>query len=497
MRLGPGRKRTGGTALDRPQDELASTGIEGLDTVLNGGFPRGTLTLLAGAPGAGKTTAALQFLLAGTERGEKGLFFSAAQTSNELQRMAAAHGLDLSRMLVHSPAIGADGGARQYVVETRESDLDALLEELYRTLQEVEPDLFVFDSLLELRLLASDLMAYRREVLALRRYLAARQITSMLIDHLHDLESDRQIEGIAHTAIRLEGYVPPIGITHRRAQVTKMRGRAYTEGYHDFRIRKGGIEIFPRIVPATLEASGTQGQLATGRDALDHVLGGGLEFGTTTLIAGQSGTGKSTLSTLFATAAATQGINAALFLFEERPEVYRERSDSIGLGLSEAERSGRVALEHFDPAEISPGEFCQQVVRQVERLGARVVVLDSLSGYLNALPHRDNVITHLQTLLQFLARRGVLVVVTVAQHGLLGEPPRTDLDTSYLADATILLRHYAAGSVIRRSLAVLKKRHSSHESRLQEFVIRPGAVEIGELSEAEAQLSAKAPLAGH
>lgn len=483
--------------MDRPHEELVSTGIAGLDSVVNGGFPRGTLTLLAGAPGAGKTTAALQFLMAGAARGEKGLFFSIAQTPVELQRMCDAHGFDMSRILVHSPTIGSDGLARQYVVETRESDLDALLDDLYCTLQEVEPDLVVFDSLLELRLLARDLMAYRRDVLTLRRHLAAHQITAMLIDHLHDAESDRQIEGIAHSAIRLESDVPPIGITHRRVRVTKMRGRPFTEGYHDFRIRRGGLEIFPRIVPATAEASGTQGQLTTGRETLDRVLGGGLEFGTTTLIAGQSGTGKSTLSTLFATAAAEQGVHAALFLFEERPEVYRERSDSIGLGLSEAERNGGIVLQHFDPAEISPGEFCQQVVRSVERHGSRLVVLDSLSGYLNALPHRDNVITHLQTLLQFLARRGVLVVVTVAQHGLLGEEPRTDLDTSYLADATILLRHYAFGSSIRRSLAVLKKRHSSHESRLQEFVIRPGAVEIGELSDAEAQLSANARLAGH
>lgn len=489
-----GRK---GLEVDIDGDDVVSCGIAGLDWVLNGGFPRGTLTLLAGAPGAGKTTAALQFLLAGVERGEKALFFSIAQTPGELARMAASHGFNPSCIQVQSPTIGAEGRAHQYAVDTKESDLQDLLDEVYRTLEEVKPDLFVFDSLLELRLLSPDYMGYRRDVLALRRHLASRLVTSILIDHLHDLDDDRQIEGIAHTAIRLEGYVPPIGITHRRVHVTKMRGRRFTEGFHDFRIREGGLEVFPRIVPAAYEPSGTQGQLATGRETLDRILGGGLEFGTTTLIAGQSGTGKSTLSTLFATAAAEQGLDAALFLFEERPEVYRERSDSVGLSLSAAERSGRVTIRHFDPAEISPGEFCQQVVRSAEEGGARVVVLDSLSGYLSALPHRENVITHLQTLLQFLARRGVLVIVTVAQHGLLGEEPRTDLDTSYLADATILLRHYASGSSIRRSLTVLKKRHSSHESRLQEFVIRPGAVEIGELTEAEAQQSANAPLAGH
>jgi circadian clock protein KaiC len=207
------------------------------------------------------------------------------------------------------------------------------------------------------------------------------------------------------------------------------------------------------------------------------MLGGGLEFGTTTLIAGQAGTGKSTLSTLFAVSAANAGTQAALFLFEERPEIYRVRSKSVGLDMEPSEAQADLIVHHFDPAEVSPGEFSQSVVDAVEG-GVRVVVIDSLSGYLNALPNRDNVVTHLHSLLQYLARRGVVVIVTMAQHGLLGEPPRSDLDTSYIADSILLLRHYAAGAEIRRSVAVLKKRHSEHLRRIHGFVIRPGSVEI-------------------
>ncbi len=480
-----------------PDGDIVSTGIEGLDRVINGGLPRGTLTLIEGEPGAGKTTAAIQFLLAGAERGERVIFFSVAQTETELRRMAAAHGFDISKIRIYTPPLGAETPGRQYSVDTKESDLFQLLEYLYRTLDEVEPDLFAFDSLLELRLLSSDEMSYRREVLALRRYLANRETTSILIDHLNRSSPDNHVEGIAHTAIRLQCNVPPIGIAERRAHVTKMRGRAFIEGFHDFRIRRGGIEVFPRIIPASYEPTAPAERLVTGRETLDRMLGGGMEYGATCLIAGQSGTGKSTLSTVFAAAAAAQGERAALFLFEERPEVFRGRSEGVGLDLARWEREGRVSLQHFDPAEVSPGEFCQQVVDSVETLGTRLVVLDSLTGYLNALPHSQNVVTHLHTLLQFLSRRGVLVIVTVAQHGLLGEDPRTDLDTSYLADATILLRHYAAGSNIRRSLTVVKKRHSSHERRLQEFVIRPGAVEVGDLSDDEAAVSESSQLLGH
>jgi len=462
--------------------EKVSTGIPGLDDVLEGGYPANSMLLVQGEPGSGKSTVGLQFMVAGAARGDKALFVSLSQTHEELQAIADGHGLDISALsIVTMDSLGSTA-ERSYSIDTNELMLSELMRALYDTLDSHDPDLLVFDSLLELRLLSPDPIAYRTELLNLRHHLAQRRITTLLIDHIETPDTERHVEGIAHGALTLTSEAPPIGITHRRLRVTKIRGAAFREGYHDFRIHTGGVEVYPRIVPASSEGAGLSERMATGQEPLDRMLGGGLEFGTTTLVAGQAGVGKSTLSTVFSVAAAEAGYKSALYLFEERPEIFRERSDSVGLDMTAHEKSGSLVAHHFDPAEISPGEFCQSVVEAVERDGIRLVVIDSLSGYLNALPYRQNVITHLHTLLQYLSRRGVLVVVTMAQHGLLGEEPRSDLDTSYLADAIILLRHYAAGSEIRRSIAVLKKRQSDHERRIQEFVIRPGAVEIKELS---------------
>jgi circadian clock protein KaiC len=469
-----------------------------LDEILRGGLPRDTMLLVEGEPGTGKTTLALQFLLAGARRGETGLFVSLSQTEAELRMIAESHGFDLDGIEIFTPDISAAADERSVSVVTDESDLAGTMAGIYERIETQAPDLFVFDSLLEVRLLAPDEMAYRREVLALRRRLADRKVTTLVVDHRDRPNIDRQIEGIVHGAISLESEAPPIGITHRRLYVTKMRGCAFREGFHDCRILTGGLVVYPRIVPTEHEPAQLHPQLATGQAPLDRMLGGGLEFGTTTLIVGQAGTGKSTLATLLALAAGRRETDtrAAMFLFEERPEVFRERSQGVGLPMRGAEDDGRLLVRHFDPAEISPGEISQTVVDAIENKGVRVVVIDSLSGYLNALPDRENVLTHLHALLQYLARRGVLVIVTMAQHGLLGEPPRSDLDTSYLADSILLLRHYAAGSEIRRSLAVLKKRHSAHERKIQEFAIAPGTVEVLELSDEAAARTGHSGLVG-
>ena len=463
-----------------------TTGVPGFDRVLHGGYLKGSTTLIEGAPGTGKTTLALQFLLAGAARGEKALFLSVAQSALELETIAASHGMDLSAVTVHSPELGGSDHERSVSVESDEAELVRLIREVDRKIEELRPDLFVFDSLLELRLLASPATAYRRELLTLRRRLRWSSVTSLLLDHL-DTPTERHAVGIMHGAVRLEADSPPIGIYDRRLSVVKMRGSSFEEGFHDFRIRQGGVTVFPRVVPSEWEEGVVTKQLAPPLPEMAGMLGGGLEYGTTTLISGQSGTGKSTMSTVFAVAAANQGVNSALFLFEERPEVFRERSKGVGLDLAPRLEDGRLTMQHFDPAEISPGEFSRKVIHAVEERGVRLVVLDSLSGYLAALPDRRNVNTHLHSLLQYLSRRGVLVIVTLAQHGLLGEDPRTDIDTSYLADSIILLRQYAAGSEIRRSIAVLKKRHSEHERNIQELVIRPGAVEVRPLRQGQFQ----------
>ena len=465
--------------------DLVSTGIGGLDHILNGGMPSGTVMLVQGAAGSGKTTAGLQFLIDGVARGERSLMICVSQTERELLQQARSHGMNLEGVEIRSLMPASSNRSAQYTIDTNESDLDALIKETYETIDEVAPDRLVYDSLLELRLLSPDEFFYRRQIMKLKQYLAGRGITSLIIDHMDNAGHDRQIEGLAHGVVSLESYTPRIGKLQRQVRVTKLRGHAFRGGLHDFRIARGGIEVFPRVIPGDLPPCEIGPPLVTGRDDLDSMLGGGLEHGSTTLIAGQSGTGKSTLSTVFATAAAEQGKNAAMFLFEERPEVYRDRSEGVGLPVLAQEDAGTLRLHHFDPAEVSVGEFSQTVLQRVEEDRLGVVVIDSLSGFLNAISDKDNIVSQVHSLVQYLARRGLVTIVTMAQHGLLGEPPRSDIDVSFIADSVILLRHYPVGREIRRTIAVLKKRQSAHERRIKNFVIAPGEVAIQEFSEEE------------
>ncbi|SFE40579.1 ATPase domain-containing protein [Roseivivax sediminis] len=465
--------------MAEPQDRI-STGVPGLDRVLRGGYPDGRIMLIEGAPGTGKTTLALHFLVAGAAAGKRALFVSVAQSRPELEMIASSHGLDISGIEVFTPELGA--GERTFSVESDEADLVKLMEGVGEVLETSEADIFVFDSLLELRMLASADSVYRRELLMLRRQLRERGCTSMLIDHLEQAEGQRNAEGVVHGVIKLDAVTPPIGVTQRRLTVVKLRGAPFKEGWHDFRIATGGIEVFPRVIPEEAEPADLEERLEPPHEPLARLLGGGLEFGTTTLVSGQSGSGKSTIATLLARAAADRGVPAAMFLFEERPEVLRNRSRGVGLDIVPQEEAGRLNLHHFDPAEVSPGEFANAVLGAVDE-GARLVVIDSLSGYFEALPDRRHVMTHMQALLQHLTRREVLVIITLSQHGLLGEPPTTSIDTSFLADSIILLRQYESRAEIRRSIAVLKKRHSEHERNIEQLIIRTGGVEIIPLSE--------------
>ncbi|WP_098411377.1 ATPase domain-containing protein [Thioclava sp. ES.031] len=457
-----------------------STGVDGLDKVLRGGYPAGRIMLVEGAPGTGKTTLALHFLAEASVEGRCALFISVAQSRPEIEMIAKSHGIDLFGVRVYTPELGK--GERSFSVESDEADLVELMEGVRSELENAEPDIVVFDSLLELRMLSSTESAYRRELLALRSQLRERGCTALLIDHLDHPDGERHAEGVAHGVIKLDSATPPIGITQRRLTIVKLRGAPFREGWHDFRIKTGGLEVFPRVIPHEAHPATLEEKLEPPHEPLTRLLGGGLEFGTTTLISGQSGSGKSTIATLLARAASERGLLAAMFLFEERPEVLRNRSAGVGLDIEFYEQSDRLRLRHFDPAEVSPGEFANAVLQAVDD-GARVVVIDSLSGYFEALPERSHVMTHMQALLQHLTRREVLVIITMTQHGLLGEPPATTIDASFLADSIILLRQYEARSEIRRSIAVLKKRHSEHERHIEQLIIRAGAVEIIPLSE--------------
>jgi len=462
------------------EQDLLSTGIGGLDHILGGGLPRRTIVLVQGASGAGKTTAALQFLLAGAAAAEKCLLLSVAQAPDEIETLAQSHDLSLDGVALRHLDLAE--GSDQYSVNTNEAQLDGLIEQTLAAVDEIKPDRLVFDSLLELRLLAPDEIVYRRTILNLKLSLTQREITAYIIDHMPSDLIDRQVEGLVHGVIGLEIKTPQMGTSHRRLRVKKFRAHSFVDGYHDYKILSGGLEVYPRVIPRELPPMQIGPTQATDIVELDRMLGGGLDAGATTLISGQSGTGKSTLATLFASSAARDGHNAGLFLFEERPEVYRDRSDGVGLGVSELERAGRLRLHHFDPPEITPGEFSNAVLSRVEQDNLELVVIDSLTGYVSSLPDAIDVVGQIQALLQFLSRSGLVVILVSSQHGLLGEEPRSDLDVSYLADSVILLRHAPSRSEIRRSIAVMKKRHTNHARSINSFVIAPGQVAVEPLS---------------
>lgn len=463
---------------------LVATGIDGLDKILFGGVPEGSVTLVQGRAGAGKTTLGLQFLMEGLRNGETCLLISVAQTEREVRHIADSHEIDIARLKLEFVDLGEQEKRTQYSVATQEEDLDDLLSQIHAAVERIKPDRLVLDSLLEMKLLAQSDYDHRRDILGIKRQLVDVGTTAMVIDHVGD-EMDRRVEGIMHGVILLDGHTPQIGTTYRRLMVSKFRGHPFIEGWHDFDIAKGGLNVFTRILPQAQQARDVGEAIGTGVADLNEMLGGGLEQATVTLIAGQSGTGKSTLSSLFASAAAEKGMKAGLFLLEERPEIYRDRSHGVGIDLARHESEGRIVIEHFDPTEVSVGHFAQTILDRVEADGLHLVVIDSLSGFVSVLPERQNLIPQIQALLQLLARENLVVIFTMAQHGLLGEVAETEVDTSFLADSIILLRHSPEGSEVRRTIAVVKKRHSDHDRRIRNLVISPGQVTVEDIEEGE------------
>jgi len=463
---------------------LIATGIDGLDKIFFGGVPEGSVMLVQGHAGAGKTTLGLQFLMEGIRQGETCLLISVAQTEREVRHMAESHDIDITQLHREFINPGEEDEPAQYAVATQEEDLDDILDRIHAAVKKVKPDRLVLDSLLEMNLLAQSDYDYRRDVVRLKRQLVDIGTTAMIIDHVGE-QRDPRIEGLMHGAILLDSLTPQIGTTYRRLMIGKFRGHDFIEGWHDFDIAKGGLNIYARMVHNPRDLRHVGETIGTGIDELDVMLGGGLEEATVTLIAGQSGTGKSTLSSLFASSAAAKGKNAGLFLFEERPEIYRDRSRGLGIDLSGEEGGGRIVIEHFAPNEVSVGHFTQTILDRIEADDLDLVVVDSLSGFVSVLTERQHLIPQFQAFLQQLARKNLLVIFTMTQHGLLGEAAQTEIDVSFLADSVILLRHSPEGSEIRRTIAVVKKRHSDHERRIRNFVISPGQVTVEDIDEGE------------
>lgn len=462
---------------------LVSTGVAGLDEILRGGLPRSNLYLLQGAPGAGKTTAALQFLRAGVAEGERCIYVSLSQTAAELKAIAKSYGWSLDGIkiaeLAASDAIAS--AADQTIFQTADLRLDETREAIELAIEEHKPSRLVYDSLLEVRLITGDSARFRRELLGLKAFLAKRNIVALLLDTRSSEATGvgDEVEGIVHGVIRFDKSVEDYGTARRRIEVSKMRGVAVADGYHDMAIReKDGVVVYPRLVPRTAPETKRPKLIKSGVEALDDMFGGGQESGTTTLVIGQSGTGKSTMASLYSTAALMRGESVALFLFEERLETFFRRSEGLGMDLRQFHASGQLLIRDFNPNEISPGEFGQIVQADVADQKARVVVIDSFTGYLNSLPSRQAAVQDIQTLLKYLARAGVLTMLIVAQHGLIGENVGLDVDVSFLGDTVLLLRIQEAEGTLRRSITVVKKRHGPHDLNVHELVIESSGVSV-------------------
>ena len=468
-------------ALMSPRDD-AATGIGGLDNILAGGLKRERLYLLEGTPGAGKTTAALSFLREGARLGENTLYVTLSETDSELRDTASSHGWDLDGVDIFElvpPENLLDEQQQQSLLYSSDLELGETTRMILDAVEKARPSRVVIDSLSEIRLLAQSSLRYRRQVLALKHYFARHGATVLLLDDLTADAADKTVHSVAHGVIRLEELAPEYGAERRRARVLKYRGRKYRGGYHDFTIKTGGLEVYPRLVSSEHRTIFDRSPLPCDVVGLDGLLGGGLERGTSCLILGPAGTGKSLLTLLFATAAIRRGEKAVLFVFDEELGLLFDRTKAFGLDLEGLRDKGSLQIEQVDAAELSPGEFASRVRDCVARTGAKTVIVDSLNGYQAAMPEEHYLLLHIHELLQYLNRQGATTFLTVAQHGLVGEM-RSPVDVTYLADTVLLLRYFEAMGKVRRAISVVKKRSGAHEHTIREYDIDARGISLGE-----------------
>lgn len=458
-------------------DARCATGVQGLDAILAGGVPRECFYLIQGDPGSGKTTLALQFLLEGIRRGERVFYVTLSETKAELDMVARSHGWSLEQVpLLELSALDRflQPESQSTVFHVSEVELNAVSQLLTDEVRRHRPERVVVDSLSELRLMAETPLRYRRQLLALKQEFARHGSTALLLDDkIHDRQTgpDPHVLSIAHGVIELEQLSPDYGRSRRRLRVLKMRGVSFHEGYHDYAVQSGGLRIFPRLVAADHHAEFERESVSSGIPELDALLGGGLDRGTATLVVGQAGTGKSTLALQYATRLAARGERSVLFAFDETRSVVLTRAEKLGLDLAAHVASGCIALQQIDPAEISPGEFASRVVDEVAR-GARLVIIDTLNGYLHAMPGEKYLSSQLHELTAFLNQNGVMSILTLAQHGLVGAT-EVPIDLSYLSDTVVQLRFFEAGGAVKKAISVLKKRSGPHEPTIREFRLEP------------------------
>ena len=459
-----------------------TTGVVGLDEILKGGLPANRVYLIEGEPGTGKTTISLQFLLEGARLGESGLYITLSESKDELEAVAKSHGWSLDGFAIYElvpPEESLRPESQYTIFHPAEIELgettSAVLEEVERT----KPQRVVFDSLSEMRLLASSPLRFRRQILALKQYFAGRHSTVLLLDDKVYGDQDLQVHSIVHGVLSLEHLTVEYGSERRRLRVTKLRGTHFRGGFHDFTIETGGVVTFPRLVAAEHHVAFKRESLTSGITELDSLLGGGLDRGTSTLILGPAGSGKSTLAAQFAAASATRGELTAAFVFDELKETFIARAAKTGLDVQSFMNADLLTVQQVDPAELSPGQFAHTVRDAVDRNNAKIVIIDSLNGYLNAMPDERFLTIQLHELLTYLNQKGVATILVMAQHGFLGSSMGTPVDVSYLADTVMMLRYFESEGAVRRAISVIKKRSGPHEHTIRELNITAEGIRIG------------------
>ncbi|WP_345815381.1 ATPase domain-containing protein [Paraburkholderia sp. PREW-6R] len=458
-----------------------SSGIDGIDDILGGGLTPHRMYLVEGAPGTGKTTLALQFLLKGVTDGQPGLYITLSETRAELISVAESHGWDLSsfEILELLSDEGLDPQYEQTVLHPAEVELGETVGNVIKQVDELKPARIVLDSLSELRLLSQNPLRYRRQILALKRYFATRECTVLLLDDNTSEPGDVQLHSIAHGVISLDNVVHDYGGNRRRVRISKMRGIKFREGYHDFSLDTGGIEVYPRLVAAEHHADFPTAMMSTGTSGLDALLGGGLIPGTNALIIGPSGVGKTTTVVSCLIAALERGERCVYYVFDETLSTLMIRCNALGMFLAPHVESGLLTLRQIDPAEISPGEFACDVRKCVEKQGVKHVAIDSLNAYLQAMPGERYLLLQMHELLGYLNQQGVITMLVLGQHGIIGEV-QSDIDISYLSDVVLLFRYFEHHGEVLTAITAVKSRANAHERSIRQFRLAAGGVEVGE-----------------
>ena len=462
------------TTISHPK---ARTGVEGLDDILAGGFAKGRVFLLEGTPGTGKTTIALRFLMEGAEEGEQGLYVTLSETANELRTAASSHGWELGDMIevfeVVPPESLLDAGQQQSLLYASDLELGETTKLIFEAVERTQAKRIVLDSLSEIRLLGQSSLRYRRQILALKHYFARHNATVLLLDDLTADTNDKTVHSVANGVVRLEEIAPDYGSERRRLRVIKYRAQAFRGGYHDFTIKTGGVQVFPRLIAAENRQPIERGRIISGIAGLDTLLGGGIEQGSSTVLIGPAGSGKSVITLQFVSEAIRQGGKAAMFIFDEEIGLLFKRAKPLGFDLAAMRDAGKLIISQQDAAELSPGEFAHRVRTAAQDPSVKTVVIDSLNGYQAAMPQENSLILHMHELLQYLNRQAVSTFLTVAQQGMMGDM-RSPIDVTYLADSVIMLRFFEARGSVKRAISIVKKRTGKHESTIREFWIDQG-----------------------